>query len=179
MFKQFLLPRLVKRLTILGVVCASLCVTPISYAQVGERTIQAAWINQLVQYIRWRDRDYKSLTICTLGSDAVGKYLKEINQRPNITIKIRPDEEEYKSCHFLYISDSEEAHVEQILLSIRNEPILTLSSIKGFARLGGMIQFVLEKGGTVSLRINKSSAAQSNIIIDSDLLSISDVISND
>lgn len=148
----------------------------VAYSFVEDKEIKAAWIIQLMQYIKWQSRDYNNINICFVGSDSVGKYLKDGNKKENIRIKLYPDEEEYSKCHIIYIAQSEEAHIEEILRLVRRQPVVTLSSIRGFAKLGGMVQFVGDDDGTVSLTINTKSAMESQIIIDGDLLNIANII---
>jgi len=46
----------------------------------------------------------------------------------------------------LYISNSEQEYYQEILDGVKNyKGIVTISDIEGFARYGGMIEFVIQK----------------------------------
>ena len=171
---------------------ASLCILcflfPIfAYGQGDESKVKAQWIHTIIPYIKWENKTFSGLTICTLGQDRVGSNLidiisKEIaapKQKGSHMIHLNVHEESAKSdfqnCHVLYISMSERDNINNLLEKLHEKPILTISSISGFSDKGGMIEFVIKDDGVV-LRINQRPTVESHIIIDSDLLGFAQTI---
>jgi|GEM_PF-5858841 len=152
------------------------------YAQTDESAIKAEWVYTLIPYIRWIERPHKELTICTIGREPVHSRLEEIVRReelrakeekakmpPVIHIEKKNYESDFKDCHMLYVSTSENNKLSNILEKVEGKQILTVSSLNDFADKGGIIEFVISSDGVV-VRINEKPAEKEKIVIDSDLL---------
>ncbi len=71
----------------------------------------------------------------------------------------------------VFISASEEPHLQQILSSLRNDSVLTVSDIDRFSLRGGVIEFRMV-GNRVRFDINRSPAIAGHLSISSKLLSV-------
>lgn len=153
-----------------------------AYAQTDESAIKAEWVYTLIPYIRWINRPYKELTICTIGREPVHTRLEEIVRReearakeekakmpPTIYVEKKSFASDFKNCHMLYVSVSENNKLSDILGKVEDKQILTVSSLNNFADNGGIIEFVISTDGVV-VRINEKPAEKEKIVIDSDLL---------
>jgi len=80
-----------------------------------------------------------------------------------------------EGCEILFISRSEGDQIGEIVTGLRNRPILTVSDTDDFARRGGMIQFVTDKG-RIRLRINLEAAQAANLTISSKLLRVAEIV---
>jgi hypothetical protein len=80
-----------------------------------------------------------------------------------------------KTCHILFISQSESKRLEQIVAALKGRSILTVSDSDGFTRYGGMIRFVTEKN-KLRLRINLEAATAANLTISSKLLRPAEIV---
>lgn len=76
-----------------------------------------------------------------------------------------------RSCHILFIASSKKAEMKQIVESLRGADVLTVGDTKGFAKMGGMINFVLEDD-RVRFEVNQTAAEQTGLRISSKLLSV-------
>ena len=75
------------------------------------------------------------------------------------------------NCQVLFISSSEEKRLPEILKSLQNAPILTVSEMDRFTESGGMINFVwVEK--TIHFQINDVVAKNAGLKIGSKLLGL-------
>lgn len=151
----------------------------ISYAkQASNSEIKASWISSITDWLYWKNRSKSSSPIiCTVGRDKVFMHLKRIgvSNQNNIAIKNKAPRDNFGECHILYISNSEQEYYKDILNQTRKEKnIATISSIKGFARRGGMIEFVIQQ--KAHLIINLKVATSSMITIDDELYSWSKTI---
>ncbi|HEX4629216.1 MAG TPA: YfiR family protein, partial [Gemmatimonadales bacterium] len=80
-----------------------------------------------------------------------------------------------KTCHLLFISQSEADRVEEILASLKSRPILTVSDGDDFAERGGMIHFVTEKN-RIRLKINLQAVQHANLTLSSKLLRVAELV---
>lgn len=154
------------------------------FAQSDESELKANWVYTIIPYIKWLDKAEPDITICTIGREPIHTYLKEIIYQPhsektdklfNIKVERKNLLSDFRNCLILYISDSEVKNYQEILRKTQNSNILTISSISGFSKNGGIIEFAIRDDGVI-LRVNIVEAENSKIVIDSDLLGISEVI---
>ncbi len=77
-----------------------------------------------------------------------------------------------RKCHLLYVSPVIfRSKIKKILDSLKNFPVLTVSEVKVFVHLGGMINFVIVEE-EVKFEINKAAADYTGIKIHSSVLSL-------
>jgi hypothetical protein len=148
-----------------------------SFAQVEDYKVRAGWIIALIQYTKWNKANIDNPTICTIGHDSVGVFLRQIQKEKSLPVLIEEKnrDADIKDCQILYVSESEKDQVSSIIDNINGHPVLTISTVKRFAEMGGVVEFVI-KEDKVSLLINISSVKKAHLIIDSDLLSVSEHI---
>jgi translation elongation factor EF-Tu-like GTPase len=75
------------------------------------------------------------------------------------------------SCRILFISSSEESRLKEIVATLDNASVLTVSDIPQFSRHGGMIQFVVE-ANKVRFEVNLTIAERAGLILSSQLLKV-------
>ena len=149
-----------------------------------EYQLKAVFLFNFAQFVDWPQESFPEaqmpLVIGVLGEDPFGTYLDEIvsgetvnNRRLEIQRYRRVDE--MKTCHILFISQSESKRLEQIVADVKGRSILTVSDAVGFARYGGMIRFVTEKN-KLRLRINLEAATAANLTISSKLLRPAEIV---
>ena len=149
-----------------------------------EYQLKAVFLFNFAQFVDWPQESFPEaqmpLVIGVLGEDPFGTYLDEIvsgetvnNRRLEIQRYRRVDE--MKTCHILFISQSESKRLEQIVAALKGRSILTVSDSDGFTRYGGMIRFVTEKN-KLRLRINLEAATAANLTISSKLLRPAEIV---
>lgn len=146
--------------------------------------VMAAFLYNFTKFIEWSDVTLNdstpSFVIGVYGKNPFGDYLKEITK--NKLVKNKPIEvkkivryRELKSCHILFISNSEKEDFERILKRVEKLNILTVSDIDRFAQYGGIVNFVIENN-KVSFIINIEAATRASITMSSKLLKLAKVI---
>lgn len=153
-------------------------------SQIPEYHLEAVFLFNFAQFVEWPPGAFPEakgpLVIGILGDDPFGDYIDEtvrgerVEDRP-IVVRRFKSIEDVKTCHILYISRSEGGRVEQILARLSERPVLTVSDVDRFNRLGGMIRFVTE-GNRVRLRINNNAARSAGLTISSNLLRLSEIV---
>jgi len=149
------------------------------------RLLKAAFIYNFAKFTRWPENTWKQqnapLNLCTIGKDELINELKRltgktIKDHPVITQSLQnkqiPD-----NCHLLYIASSEKNHYKNILESVHNKPILTISEQPHFARSGGMIEFFRKKDQTRFI-INLGITRNTGLTVSSRLLNLALVINH-
>ena len=83
--------------------------------------------------------------------------------------------EDIKTCHILFISQSETSRLDKIVSALENKPVLTVSDIENSAYHGVCIRLITEKN-KIRLRINMQSLQKANLTLSSKLLRVAEII---
>jgi hypothetical protein len=143
--------------------------------EISTSEIKASWINTIVDWLDWKTRSKNTKNvICAVGRDKVYMYLKRIQlgleakSGGRILVKNKAPEDDFKECSILYISESEQEYYMNILEKVNDhQGIIAISSIGGFARHGGSIEFVIRK--KARLIINMTSVKNAKVTVDDEL----------
>jgi hypothetical protein len=172
-----------------GLVCV-LCLAhggglPAQTAPTPEYRLKAVFLFNFAQFVEWPASAFPEpdtpLVIGVLGEDPFGAYLDEtvrgerVNDRP-LAVRRYRRVEEIGACHILFITGSEQGHLDQILDSLKGRSVLTVSDVVGFASRGGMIRFATERN-RIRLRVNLEAARAANLTISSKLLRPAQIVS--
>lgn len=131
-------------------------------------------IFQFFGFVQWpEDRDYRKqshVNICVLGkspvTDSIARLVPAASQKAGkqyslVTLK---SWKEAAACHALFIAQSEEPGLGEILAGLKTQPVLTFSDIDNFIDHGGMIGFLLS-GKRMKFAINVGAAEATGIRI--------------
>lgn len=149
----------------------------------GEYEVKAAFLYNFAKFIEWPAGsfadDRSPLTICVLGDAPFGKGFDAIRSKTisNRSVSIRKiaDGAAAGGCHLLFISASEQDHLDALLGSLGAHSIVTVSDITKFAPAGGMIAFVTVEN-KIRFEINIRSAKRAGITIGSQLLKLAKTV---
>ena len=164
-----------------GVLTAALLLLQTS--RVSEYQVKAVFLFNFAQFVEWDASGARAGTpiiIGVLGDDPFGAVLDEtlrgerLGQRPFEVRRYR-DGRDVAGCDILFISRSEGDEIGEIIAELKNRPILTVSDVHDFARRGGMIQFVTDRG-RIRLRINPAAAEAADLTISSKLLRAAEIV---
>lgn len=153
-------------------------------SSVDERLFKTAFIYNFAKFTQWPSNTLlknKALTLCTIGND---KLVKELNRLGGKTIRgqhlvIEPVNisAHINHCQLLYIAQSEDARLKNILALVKNKPVLTISVLPNFEVNGGMVQLYSFKGKT-QLIINLQKTRAAKLEISSRLLILAKITGN-
>lgn len=132
------------------IILLSLSYSTICHGFSNEYEAKAAWVNFIFKNIKINQNDKNS--ICTLGLDSVGLFLKENND--NIKEKIIG--EDFNNCRILYISNSEERNISGIIREVSKFNLITISDLERFLSYGGSIKLNI-KNNMINLVLNKKN----------------------
>src|ERR1041385_5018935 len=134
-----------------GFIFASLllvCSSAVAQEVSKEYQLRAVILWRFAQFVDWPTNAFEStnspIVVGVLGENPFGEALrvavrKETAHGRAIEVKQFSDVSQIKSCHVLYISQSEAPRVKEITKELSRRSILTVSDIEGFARSYGEI----------------------------------------
>jgi len=152
-----------------------------------EYDVKAAFLYHLAEFVDWPPEAFPAaehpLVIGVLGADPFGKALDEVVKNEEVKnrkldVQRYHSMEEVKTCHILFISQSEAGRLEQIFSSLKDRKILTVGDTEGFAQRGGIVRFLTEKN-KIRLRINLDAAKAASLTISSKLLRAAEVVGSE
>ncbi len=150
----------------------------------SEYKLKAALLYKLSRFIDWppvtgktRPENFK---LCILGRDDFGRSLDVLEEHKVNGLPIAIHRYTHSTgvdgdCQMLFISDSKRPFMTTILRSFENQPILTVSDARDFAKNGGMIQFVLGQKH-IGFKINTYAAQAAGLKIAAPLLELAIVV---
>jgi hypothetical protein len=149
-----------------------------------EYQVKAAFLYNFAKFVEWPAGTFPSpsapFRVCVLGHDPFGDTLTSIVQGKSISGHAIVSSQvqspaEARSCHVLFLSQSDPETVRLGLARLRDLPILTVGESADFLSLGGMINFVLEED-RVSFEINLEAAERHRLKLSSKLLAVARVV---
>jgi hypothetical protein len=149
-----------------------------------EYQIKAVFLYNFAQFTDWPTNAFADtnspLVIGVLGSDPFGDLLDktlrgEVVRGRTLKAERYRTVEEVKTCHILFIGQSEARQIDRVLELLKDRPILTVSEIEGSARRGMMVRFVTERN-RVRFRINPAAIQEAELTLSSQLLRAADIV---
>ncbi|MEO5378424.1 MAG: YfiR family protein [Magnetococcus sp. DMHC-6] len=149
----------------------------------SEYHIKAAYLYNFTKFVTWPSTEFADaqapFRLCVLGQNPFGQLLDFLTKKrvhnKDITVLYPASSQQAVGCHLLFISQSEESRLSQILESLQDKPVLTVSDMSDFVQQGGMIHFVFVKN-TLRFVINQKIAIQAGLTISATLLQVSQAL---
>jgi hypothetical protein len=170
-----------------GLAVVALALALVSPANVqGQRSkpteyeVKATYLYNFTRFVDWPAKSTQaqsdSFSICVLGQDPFGPVLNaiiadETVAGKRVVAKRVPTPQDALNCHVLFISSSEKARLKQILTTLGDASVLTVSDLPEFTQRGGMVQFILE-GSKVRFEVNLAAAEHAGLTLSSELLKV-------
>jgi hypothetical protein len=145
-----------------------------------ENQVKAAYLLNFARFVEWPADvlpPSSPLIIGVIGDNPLDGALEEVlrgksaNGHPIHLRRLRWDEVLLTSCQIVFISNSDEAHLPQILRVLTGTSALTVSDIERFSLRGGIIEFRMV-GNRVRFDINRNPAIAARLNISSKLLRV-------
>jgi hypothetical protein len=144
---------------------------------VTEPALKAAFIYNFARFTEWPDPLAASdpFVICVPRdagvSDALERAVRgrELTGHRILVSRSMTAAAPSKACHILYLSGVTAPEAGQMISGIRNSPVLTISDVEGFTKVGGIVQFFFAQG-QMRFGIGLESAQQARLRISSRLL---------
>ena len=157
--------------------CLLLFTSLASASSISEDVVKVGFIYNFLKFVEWPINDSidESLQVCALGVTSLGGNLALMQSRTvqgrEIRVSQGPSLDELPWCHVLFIADSEQNRLTEILTSVKGKTVLTVSDIPDFIMAGGMIGLNVVED-RIRFEINNAAAQHSNLHISSQLLNL-------
>ena len=148
--------------------------------------LMALYTYNFAKFTKWPAQSFASedapLDLCVLGEDPFGTALAKVDTQKvrghPLRIKLFPRVAVVSGCHIVFISRSEDWRLEQILASLQNASILTISDIPDFSERGGMITLTTVNN-RIRFLINPEAVGRADLTLSSKLLELAQIIDKD
>ena len=146
-------------------------------APLREYELKAAFLLNFVRFVDWPAPQSAptEVSVCVLGSDAVDESFRPIRGRrirgrsiAYLRVRLAAETSE---CDVLFVADTEEARIPDLLTQVRHRHLLTVGETDRFVAVGGIIGFVYRKN-ELRFEINLDAAHRAGIGIRSELLTL-------
>jgi hypothetical protein len=169
-----------------GILCAAAVLAlgnlPATAQVSREYQLKAVFLFNFAQFTDWPDsafaNDKSPIIIGIVGPDPFGPALEatlrdeSIKGRP-LVLEHYSQVSDIKTCHILFVTQSDVRHMGEILNSVKEKPVLTVADSDSAASAGAIIRFSLQNN-KVRFRINAEAARVANISLSSKLLRVAD-----
>ena len=145
--------------------------------------LQAAVLYKLAKFVSWPlpgSANVGQFGICTLGETDVGDALAELESRRIGNLPIRIHRFSQSSaidgrCRIVFVAASKAPFLAEILDTLHDRQILTVSDFEAFATRGGIVQFT-RRDNRLGFKINLNSASRASLKIAAPLLGLAQII---
>ena len=162
-------------------VIAILLLTPMTAVaqDVTEPALKAAFIYNFAKFTEWPADAVATgapLVLCVLGDAAIGEALERVVKGRtlaghSISVSQAPPGRPLEACHIAYVSGVTASQAAEVVAGVRDAPVLTISDVEGFIKLGGIAQFFFEHG-QLRFDVKLASAKRARLQISSKLLAL-------
>jgi hypothetical protein len=147
---------------------------------------KTAFIYNFAKFTRWPTTQLKAMKnnmlLCSIGDDELTRNLPKLTGKVLHGKSIKAinlnDTQDFDICHTLYFAKSAENRLQEILTTIKDKPILTISDIEKFSQKGGMIELIQEKE-KMRFIINLTTTRSSGLSLSARLLDLAIVLESE
>ena len=145
-----------------------------------EYQLKAAFVYKFLGFIEWADEvkagEPKSREICVIGSNPFADILTQLSHfdkssQMNVSVRELSTLGEASGCNLLYVSTSEVLDLRDIISSLSDSDVVTVSDIPGFVGEGGTIELYNE-GNHIRFTINPERVRSHGVQISAQLLAL-------
>jgi hypothetical protein len=154
-----------------------------SYAQEMEQDVKAAFVYNFIRFVEWPGRPLPPsdhpINLYILGNDEAADATAALDGKTvrgrKIVVRRVAGVAGIEKCQVLFIGQSVKSQARAILEAVRNLPILTIADFPGFARSGGIVNFVPAEQ-RLSFEINQVAAERKGLRLSSQLLKVARIV---
>ena len=150
----------------------------------SEYQVKAAFLFNFAKFVEWPANAFLTadapLQVCVLGQDPFGGDFEQMIEDKTVNghrLEIAHPEgvPQARACQILFIVSSEKQKTRDILQGLAEVSVLTVGDTPGFAKMGGVINFVLDQN-RVRFEINVKAAERAHLKLSARLLTVAKLI---
>ncbi|MEO6709129.1 MAG: YfiR family protein [Planctomycetota bacterium] len=149
-----------------------------------EFSVKAAFLFNFARYVKWPKSAFESadspLIVAVFGKNPFDKVLenafkgKLVDEHPLLVVYLE-SRAALKSCHMIYLPESEHSYLEPICANYKDQPVLIVSESIAAAEQGAHVGFYAEKS-KVRFAINELVAKAARLEVSSELLKLAKIV---
>jgi hypothetical protein len=144
-----------------------------------EYKLKAAFLLNFAKFTTWPQKTFsqpgQTFDFCVVGDDPFGTALDGLETKKVGGRKVRlhyvQSITEAQSCQVMFVSKSDQSHLEQLKKVTEGQPVVTVSDIQGFSNHGGIFEFIT-RAGRLSFIVNNHQAMHSGLQVNASLLNL-------
>ena len=146
--------------------------------------LKAAFLLSFAKFVEWPPDAFPTasapLTFGVVGDDFVGHTLyglvhgKTIKGRPLQVYRLK-NGDDLTRIHMLFIGESDGSRTADVMKRLSGWTVLTVSDLKGFCELGGMIRLFVEDND-VRFEVNLDAAERAHLKVSSRVLTLAKTV---
>jgi hypothetical protein len=148
-----------------------------------EYEVKAAYLYRFITMTEWpaaaMPPEGQDITIGVYGANPFGDALMPLNGKPvkgrTLRVKEIASKEDLKKCQIVFVSASEREKFPELVRELQNLNILTVSEAPGFAKDGGIINFIAERN-KVRFEINPEAARKAGLRVSSEVMRLARIV---
>jgi hypothetical protein len=150
-----------------------------------EQQVKAAFLVNFPKYVEWPAACFAQsnspIVLAVFGDAGLAEELariiagKHVNHHPLSVVSVALKAELGDRCHVVYVGDSAQHLLPEILETVKGASVLTVGADERFIERGGMINLA-RKERKVRLEVNLPAAKAAGLTISSRLLAIADSV---
>jgi hypothetical protein len=163
---------------VLAVVLSLAAEAPAEETQLSELQVKAAFLYNFATFVEWPAAALEgrtSFTIGLVGPDPFRGLLNQLEGRPAnghpIDVKRFKSGDDPRAYHLLFVADSYDPQVAELLAGLADAPVLTVGESWRFLRAGGIVRLFVDDS-KVRFEIDVDRAARAGLRISSKVLSL-------
>jgi hypothetical protein len=154
-------------------------VTTAAPLSASEAEVKAAFLFNFGKFVEWPPSAFEEraeMVVCVVGDDSFADTLdgafggKKLHERP-LRVERPATAGETRGCHILFIDDSRQRQLPEILRAVDGQSTLTVGDTQEFAAAGTIIGFTMEEN-KVRFVVNSGGAERAGLKISSQLLKL-------
>jgi hypothetical protein len=167
--------------------CGMLLPVPNSlYAQSAsapEYSVKAAFLYNFAKFVDWPGgslpENSSVLNLCVMENSPLGMAVESVQGNTvkgrKIVVNYINKPRDTSSCQIIFVGSSDKKHMRTLLNSVSGKNVLTVGELEGFAKRGGIINFIIVDN-KVSFEINVDAAKRAGLTISSQLLKLAEIV---
>jgi hypothetical protein len=149
-----------------------------------EYQVKAAFLFNFAKFVEWPADAFSSsdapLQICVLGQDPFGRDFEQVIEDKSVNGHrleiIHPSGvPQARSCQIVFVAFTDKSQMRDTLQGLKGDNVLTVGDAPGFAKMGGIINFVLDDN-RVRFEINLKAAELAHLKISARLLTVAKLV---
>jgi hypothetical protein len=151
--------------------------------QTSPLELRAAFVFNFAKFTEWPTSvvaEDAPITLCVIDDERAFDVFRRVAKGRSVgshglAVRMLRLEDDLRGCQVVYAPVLDASRAADLLASIGDAPILTISDYEQFARTGGVANFIVEDG-MVRFAINADSAQRARLRINSRLMALAKLV---